>query len=111
MVVRVLNSNEAQQNWQEILDASGENHDTIIQRADKPVAAIIPYDDYIALLDTLNALRQKRFSTQADERSGSADDSLLSLAGRFASGIEDTAERAEEILEAEVSSVTGLSTE
>lgn len=121
MPVRVVSSNEAQNSLPDILDASSENQDTIIERANRPVAAVIPYADYIALLDVLNRLRQKRSVTndaaiQAAESPTAtnghpidARDSLLALAGQFASGISDTADRAEEILEAEVNSISGLS--
>ncbi|MEZ4864830.1 MAG: type II toxin-antitoxin system prevent-host-death family antitoxin [Caldilineaceae bacterium] len=121
MAVRVLSSQEVQNNLPAILDASSENQDTIIARANQPVAAVIPYADYIALLDVLNRLRQKRAAplvttqepaeslTTANGQASDASDSLLALAGRFASGIADTADRAEEILEAEADPVSGLS--
>ena len=121
MTVRVLSSNEAQNSLPDILDASSENQDTIIERANRPVAVVIPYTDYIALLDVLKQLRQKRSpvvdsaiqvirtSQRANGQSIDASDSLLSLAGKFASGIADTSERAEEILEAEVNPTSGLS--
>jgi prevent-host-death family protein len=120
MAVKVLSSHEAQNSLPDILDASSANQDTIIERANRPVAAVIPYADYIALLDVLNHLRQKRSNADAatqpvespkrtDGQAFDSGDSLLALVGHFASGIADTAERAEEILEAEVNPVSGLS--
>lgn len=121
MNVRVLSSGEAQNNLPAILDASSEHQDTIIERANRPVTAVIPYADYVALLDVLNQLRQRRSTTAenapptvespitANGQSIATNDALLSLTGKFASGIADTAERAEEILEAEVDPISGLS--
>lgn len=120
MTVKVLSSSEAQSNLPAILDASSEHQDTIIERANRPVAAVIPYIDYIALLDVLNQLRQRRSTTAENAppivespittngQSIDTNDALLSLAGKFASGIADTAERAEEILEAAVNPISGL---
>ena len=121
MAIRVLSSSEAQSNLSDILDASSESQDTIIERANHPVAAVIPYADYVALLDVLNQLRQRRSITDENPtpkaesplttngQSVDAHDALLSLAGKFAGGTIDTAERAEEILEAEVNPISGLS--
>ncbi len=50
-------------------------------------------------------------SDAASSRAERVANGLLSLAGRYAGGAGDTAERVEEILEAEVDAVRGLSVE
>ena len=56
-----IGSREARKRWRDLLDAaSGGNVDTIIKRNGKPVAALIPYQDYVALKQALNDLRESR---------------------------------------------------
>lgn len=61
MPVTTLGSREARQNWRDLLDAAytGEQ-DTVIERSGKPVAVLIPYEDYLALQEALDDLRAAR---------------------------------------------------
>ena len=59
--ITTIGSREARQKWRDLLDTaySGDT-DTVIERNGKPVAALIPYKDYIALVDMLADLRAAR---------------------------------------------------
>ena len=61
MTVATIGSREARKNWRDLLDtAHSEGTDTIIERNGKPVAALIPYQDYMALQEVLADLRAAR---------------------------------------------------
>jgi prevent-host-death family protein len=56
-----IGSREARQNWRDLLDAAHTSGtDTIIERNGKPVAVLIPYEDYQALAEALADLRAAR---------------------------------------------------
>lgn len=68
MTVRTIDSNRARALWREILDAAqaGEQ-DLIVERYGKPVAALIAYEDFVALQDELDDLRAARLAGAALE--------------------------------------------
>jgi prevent-host-death family protein len=56
-----IGSREARQKWRDLLDAAYTGGvDTIIERSGRPVAALIPYEDYLAIQDALDDLRAAR---------------------------------------------------
>ena len=61
MTVTVVASREARTQWRDILDKvySGAN-DVVIERYGKPVATLIPYEDFEALSEYLEDLRLGR---------------------------------------------------
>ena len=61
MTVKTLDSNHARNNWREMLDAVlASNVDVVITRYSQPVAAVVSYEDYLAVADELTKLRTKR---------------------------------------------------
>jgi prevent-host-death family protein len=60
MNVRTLKSDEARQGWRDLLDAVSNGDDVVIERYNKPVAALISYEDFVALQETLDDLRLGR---------------------------------------------------
>ena len=61
MSVTTVGSREARKNWRDLLDtAYGGTADTIIERNGKPVAALIPYEDYLAIQEALEDMRTAR---------------------------------------------------
>ena len=68
MAVRVVGSREARANWRDLLDAAQAGaSDVVIERSGHPVAALIPYRDYQALLEALDELRATRRAAEAFE--------------------------------------------
>ncbi len=61
MTIKVLESNQARNNWREILDTvlSGET-DVVITRYHKPVATLVAYEDYLAIRDELMRRRAEQ---------------------------------------------------
>ncbi len=69
MAVRVVGSREARANWRDLLDAAHAGaSDVVIERSGHPVAALIPYRDYKALLEALDELRATRRAAEAFEK-------------------------------------------
>lgn len=68
MGILTINSREARNNFRDLLDRilAGDT-DVIIERNGKPVAALIPIDDYKEILDELDDLRAGRRANQAYE--------------------------------------------
>lgn len=60
MNVRILKSDEARQSWRDLLDAVSTGDDVVIERYNKPVAALISYEDFVALQERLEDLRLGR---------------------------------------------------
>ena len=57
MTAKVVGSREARANWRNLLDtAHAGASDVVIERSGHPVAALIPYRDYEALLEALDKL-------------------------------------------------------
>lgn len=67
-VTTTIGSREARQKWRDLLDAAYTGTtDTIIERNGKPVAALIPYEDYLALEEVLEDLRAARQAAKTYE--------------------------------------------
>lgn len=61
MAVKMLDSNQARNHWREMLDAVlASNADVVITRYSQPVAAVVSYEDYLAVADELTRLRTSR---------------------------------------------------
>lgn len=58
-MVQTLDSNTLRSRLSEVIDDAGKT-DTVITRYHKPKAVIIPYEDYIALQEQLQDLRDGR---------------------------------------------------
>lgn len=58
MSVQVIKSDDARNNWRDVLDTVSAGDDVVIERYTKAVAALIRYEDYIALQDELEELRE-----------------------------------------------------
>jgi prevent-host-death family protein len=67
MALTTLDSNAARAHWRRVLDKASAGGDTVIERYGQPAAAIIPYDDYLALQDELEDLRAARHAAEALE--------------------------------------------
>ncbi len=66
MSVVTWDSRAARENWRSLLDAaSAGRSDIVITRHGRPAAALIPYEDYLALQEELDDLRAAR---HAEER-------------------------------------------
>jgi prevent-host-death family protein len=64
----ILSSREARTRWRDVLDAVNQGKtDVVIERYGKPVAAVISYQDYEALLEELEDLRDGRYAVAAYE--------------------------------------------
>ncbi len=58
MPARTMNSKAARTKWRDLLDLAHKGEaDTVIERNGRPVAALIPFEDYEALKDELDDLR------------------------------------------------------
>ena len=63
MTVQVMKTREARANWRSILDAAQSGQaDTVIERNGKRIAVMIPHDDYVALQEGLQDLRDARLA-------------------------------------------------
>jgi prevent-host-death family protein len=64
MTILTIDSNQARANWRDLLDAAvTEDTDVIITRYNKPVVAVVSYEDYVAMqveLQRHRALRRTR---------------------------------------------------
>lgn len=58
-MVQTLDSNTLRARLSEIIDSTSKT-DTVITRYQKPKAVLIPYEDYIALFEQLQELRDAR---------------------------------------------------
>ncbi len=68
MNITKLSSREARTNWRDVLDTiDNGTADVVIERYGKPIATLIPYKDYEALLDELEDLRDGRLAQAAYE--------------------------------------------
>lgn len=68
----VLDSNEARTRWRDVLDrVSAGTADVVIERYGRPVAAVIRYEDYLAMeteLEELRLVREAEGALEAWER-------------------------------------------
>lgn len=64
MTIQVLESNQARNNWREMLDTVLINDvDVVITRYNKPLVTVVAYEDYIAIQEELirrRAIRKAR---------------------------------------------------
>ncbi|MFQ5420609.1 MAG: type II toxin-antitoxin system prevent-host-death family antitoxin [Anaerolineae bacterium] len=62
MTVKTLDSNQARNHWREMLDMAltADDIDVIITRYNKPVVAVVAYEDYLAVQDELTKRRAER---------------------------------------------------
>lgn len=67
MRCKVLSSDEARTRWRDIMDAATAGEDVVVERYGKPTVAVIPYGDYLELLDALDDLRSARQARMALE--------------------------------------------
>ncbi len=67
MTTQTFKSDAARMQFRRILNAAREGRDTIIEHYDTPTAAVIPYEDFIALQDELDDLRAGRRAQAALE--------------------------------------------
>ena len=68
MSARTMSSDEARSNWRRLLESAltGDS-DTIIERYGQPIGVLIPFADYIAVLETLEDMRLARQAMPALE--------------------------------------------
>lgn len=63
MNTTIISSREARAKWRDILDDVNSGlTDVVVERYGKPVAAIISYEDFAAILDELEDLRDGRLA-------------------------------------------------
>jgi prevent-host-death family protein len=67
VTVQTYDSNTARAKWRELLDKAGAGRDAVIERYGQPTAALIPYEDFLALQDELDDLRAGRRAQEAYE--------------------------------------------
>ena len=60
MTATVIASDHARIHWRDVLEAARLGRDTVIEHYRRPVAAVIPYGDYLALRDELARIRAER---------------------------------------------------
>jgi prevent-host-death family protein len=61
MPITTLGSREARQKWRDVLDEVYTGAaDIVIERNGKPLAVLIPYEDYLAVAEALDNLRAAR---------------------------------------------------
>ncbi|MCL4301680.1 MAG: type II toxin-antitoxin system prevent-host-death family antitoxin [Anaerolineae bacterium] len=80
MPVSTIGSREARQKWRDLLDeVYAGSADIVIERNGKPIAALIPYEDYLAVteaLDNLRAARRVAAAYKASRQSGRSYDEI-----------------------------------
>ncbi len=93
MDVKTLDSNQARNHWREMLDTVlVSNTDVVITRYNQPVAAIVAYEDYLAIATELNRVRAERSRRKAlAENQATMDASELVLAREWDTPEEDEA--------------------
>ena len=63
MPMQVLSAQDVRAKWREVVDAAQiDRVDTLVHRHGKPVAVVIPHDDYMALREELEELRDARLA-------------------------------------------------
>lgn len=61
MAVKTVDSNQARNNWREMLDTvMAENIDVVVTRYNKPVVTMLAYEDYLIVQDELTRRRAER---------------------------------------------------
>ncbi len=68
MPIATMSSKEARARWRDLLDTVDKGTaDVVIERYGKPIAALIAYEDFAALLEELEDLRDARLGAAAYE--------------------------------------------
>jgi|ADGO01.1.fsa_nt_gi prevent-host-death family protein len=67
MAAKVMKSDAVRVAWRDVLDDVADGDDILVERYNKPVAAVIAYEDYIALQEELEELRAARRAQAALE--------------------------------------------
>ena len=62
-----LPSDKARAKWRDVLDSAGRGEDIVVERYGKPTVAIIAYDDYLAIQETLADMRDARAAQRVFE--------------------------------------------
>jgi prevent-host-death family protein len=61
MTVKMVDSRDARANWRDMLDlAQANDTDVVITRYNKPVVAVVAYEDYVAVQEELRKRRATR---------------------------------------------------
>jgi prevent-host-death family protein len=61
MTVKMVDSKDARANWRDMLDmAQANDTDVVITRYNKPVVAVVAYEDYVAVQEELRKRRATR---------------------------------------------------
>ncbi len=72
MTVKTLDSSQARNHWRDLLElALTAGTDVVITRQNKPIVAVMAYEDYLAVRDALTERRsrqQSQFSTANESR-------------------------------------------
>ena len=80
MAITTIGSREARQKWRDLLDeVYTDAADVVIERNGKPLAALSPYEDYLAVaeaLDNLRAARRVAAAYKASQQSGRSYDEI-----------------------------------
>jgi prevent-host-death family protein len=65
MTVKTVDSNEARNNWREMLDTvMAQDVDIVVTRYNKPVVTMVSYEDYLIVQDDLVRRRAERKTRQ-----------------------------------------------
>jgi prevent-host-death family protein len=68
MAVKTVDSNQARNNWREMLDAvMAQDVDVVVTRYNKPVVTMVSYEDYLSVQDELVKRRAERKTQQQIE--------------------------------------------
>ncbi len=67
MAARVVGTKEARERFRDLLDAAIKGQDSIIERYDKGVAVLIPFEDYEAIQEELEDVRAARRAAETYE--------------------------------------------
>lgn len=66
MTVKTVDSNQARNNWREMLDAVLiSDVDVVITRYNRPLVTMVAYEDYLAVVDELTRRRAERAMRRA----------------------------------------------
>jgi prevent-host-death family protein len=60
MLTKALSSEQARNQWQDVIDAAVAGENVIIERYGKPTAVVIPYQDFAAIEEIMEDLRDVR---------------------------------------------------
>jgi prevent-host-death family protein len=67
-MIQTFDSNQARARWRDLLDAAQTNEtDVVITRYNKPVVAMLAYEDYVAIREELQRQRARRAARRRRE--------------------------------------------